>query len=276
MVPHEPRRCALGIRLILSDMDDTLLRSDGSISAANVAAIDQARAKGIHFCAATGRMHASAALFLEPAQLADEPLISCNGALVQNLRGGEVLCRRYIDVDVAREVVTYAREREIYAQCYLGDTYVFAEECEFSRNYAKGCGIEGRAVGALGEYLNELCSKILLIVDSEIAVRCVQELKARYPGRLAVARSKPYFVEICHPEAQKGIAAQAVAQHFGVPPEEVLAIGDGENDVSLIQWAGTGVAVGNASAALKDCADAVVATNDEDGFAEAVRRFCLN
>jgi len=118
--------------------------------------------------------------------------------------------------------------------------------------------------------------KILAIIKDDIQVEGMEQvLKNTYGSSLNITRSKPYFLEIMNCKANKAIALQVIAQHYNIDRSEVLAIGDSYNDLEMIQWAGIGVAMGNARKQVKEVADFVTLTNEEEGVAEALYKYVL-
>ena len=118
-------------------------------------------------------------------------------------------------------------------------------------------------------------SKIVLIGESEELDQVQKELDSRYSSQINTTKSKPFFLEISHPLATKGIALKELAQSLDIKQEEVIAIGDNLNDLDMIAYAGCGVAVGNAVAELKAIANFITANNEDDGVAEAIEKLVL-
>jgi Cof subfamily protein (haloacid dehalogenase superfamily) len=118
--------------------------------------------------------------------------------------------------------------------------------------------------------------KIMAITHDENQLLDMERiLKLNYGDNLYITRSKPYFLEVMHCEANKAKALEVIALHYGIDRQEVMAVGDSYNDMEMIEWAGLGVAMGNAFEAVKDIADYVTASNEEEGVAEALRLFVL-
>ncbi len=117
--------------------------------------------------------------------------------------------------------------------------------------------------------------KLVFINDADVSEQLLVDLTARFGGQLQVVQSFPLYVELTHREASKGKAVEWLASHWGVPRQEVMAIGDQGNDCSMIEWAGLGVAMGNAVASVKAIADWVAPSAQEDGAAVAIERFAL-
>ncbi len=266
-------------KLVAVDLDDTLLRSDLTISEHTVAVLRQVRARGVVVTLSTGRMFSSARPFAEQLEF-DVPLITYGGALVKNAGSGEVLYNRPLEPEVARRVIRFARERQAQVNFYLlngDDDELYAELITpWGENYARFSRVPFHRVPDLEALLeggNPL--KLLLIDDEPAADRWLLELRDLLGEQVHLAKSKPRFVEVDHPEATKGRALQELAAWLQVDRSQILAIGDNYNDIEMLEFAGLGVAVGNAPLEVRRWAGHVTASNDEDGVAQALERFVL-
>jgi Cof subfamily protein (haloacid dehalogenase superfamily) len=267
------------IRLVAIDLDDTLLRSDLTISERTVAVLRQVRARGVVVTLSTGRMFSSARPFAERLEF-DVPLITYGGALVKNAGTGEVLYNRPLEPEVARLVIRFARERKVQLNFYLlngDDDELYAELITpWGESYGRFSQVPFRQVPDLEALLedgNPL--KLLLIDDEPAADRCLLELRELLGERVHLAKSKPRFVEVDHPEATKGRALQELAAWMQVDRSQILAVGDNYNDIEMLKFAGLGIAVANAPPEVQRLAGHVTASNDQDGVAQALERFVL-
>lgn len=257
------------IKLIASDMDDTLLNSDCQISARNAAAVKNALAAGKIFLLATGRMYVSARPYAERLGL-DVPLVTYNGALVKGSRSGQVFYEHKMKLSTAQEVLDYCREKGYYLQFYAGDSILIKEENAFSCMYSKISGIPTTAVGDELFTAKEAPYKILVMTQGENFEQVWQQFAQRFAGKLDVTSSRDNFLELMEPGVNKWEAVKSVAAGYGVAPEEIMCIGDSNNDVKMIANAGIGVAMGNAKDAVKNQAKIITASNDNDGVAMVI------
>lgn len=122
-------------------------------------------------------------------------------------------------------------------------------------------------------YVDFQVFKCFMTAEDEKAAALEKELQALYGESLGIYRSEPYFIEIVPRGVDKGSSLAMLAEHMGMAREDVICCGDGFNDIPMLRWAGVGVAMGNAGQAVKDAADYVTGTNDEDGLLEVIRRF---
>lgn len=266
----------MSIKLVAVDLDDTLLDSGLRISPRCLEAIRQVQERGIMVTLATGRMYSSALPYARKIK-ADLPLITYQGALVKNSQSEEVLYYRPVPTALAVEVMRFFRQAQVHFHTYLGDELCLESLTEEGIMYANLAGVEPRIVPDLmAAVQQEQAPKIMAVTDNERALLDMElELKARYSGALNITRSKPFFLEIMHQSANKGDALRVISEHYGIDRKDVLAVGDSYNDLAMIEWAGVGVAMGNARDVVKDAADFVTASNEEAGVAEALCRFVL-
>jgi hypothetical protein len=266
-------------KLVAIDLDDTLLRSDLTVSEHTVTVLRQVRGLGVAVTISTGRMFRSARPYADQLEF-DVPLITYGGALVKNAGSGTVLYNRPLEPEVARRVIRFARERRMQLNYYLlngEDDELYVELLTpWGEGYSRFSNVRLHQVPDLEALLlrgNPL--KLLLIEDEPVANRCLQELREQFGGLVHLAKSKPRFVEVDHPEATKGRALQVLAAWLQVERSQVLAIGDSYNDIEMLEFAGLGVAMANAPPEVRSRAGHVTASNDGDGVALALERFVL-
>ena len=242
------------VKLIASDMDDTLLNSNTKLSERNAAAIHKAIAKGIVFMIATGRMYVSVKPYADALGL-DVPLVTYNGAPL--------------------ELLAYCKEKGYYIQSYQGDELWVKEETVFSAAYERISGIKAKPVGEKLFHPEVAPYKLLAMTKPEEFQKVWEDIQQKFAGKVTVTSSRDNFLELMEPGVNKWNAVKAVAASYGIRPEEVMCIGDSNNDLCMIENAGLGVAVANAKPAVQAAAKVVTASNDEDGVAEVIERFTL-
>lgn len=266
------------IRLIASDLDDTLLNRDGQISGVNREVIREAVAQGIVFTIVTGRMFKSAVPFaLELGLDRHQPIICYNGALIRRL-SGETLYESYLSPELAQAVAEHGRRRGWTINAYFEDELYVAEINSDVERYAAGVQVQVTAVGDLVGFIKDggrRLAKILIPGPPEDSRDRIAELKELAGPQIEIASSKPHFIEITSANTTKGRALQWLIDFLGIRPAEVLAVGDGNNDVSMLEMAGISVAVGNASSKVKEAAGHVTSPSWEHGVAKAISEFAL-
>lgn len=265
-------------KLLATDLDDSLLNDSYMIAAVDQEAISKAVKAGIKVVLATGRMFRSALPYAIQLDL-DTPLITYQGAYVKLIRSDTVLYSRPVPYKLGLEVVERVMSRGYHINIYIDDQLLVEKWTEEAFIYQEISGVEAIVVGNLAAYLrlvNRETTKIL-VVSSEENIDCLQEeLKAIFRERLHITKSKPFFLELMHPEATKGKALEAVAAYYGIEREKVIAVGDGYNDLEMIDYAGLGVVVANAREEVKARADYVTSANNNGGVAGVISRFVFN
>jgi Cof subfamily protein (haloacid dehalogenase superfamily) len=263
------------IRLIALDLDGTLVGSDLTIRPRVREAIAKARAQGVAITIVTGRMLAAAKPYALELGI-DGAIVCYQGAAVFDVRSGEILQMTPVRQDVTRQVLAWAQERGIHAQCYADDQLYLQQINEFSKRYTDLARVEPHVVPSLGAmFADKPTIKIVLVDNAENAARYLAELQPLLGDRAYLTRSHVDFVEILDPRVNKGVALAFVAGKYGATAAETLAVGDAWNDLPLLKAAGIGVAMGSGPPELLAQADAVVADVAHDGVAEAVERFVL-
>ncbi|MBQ8555712.1 MAG: HAD family phosphatase [Clostridia bacterium] len=262
------------VKAIAFDLDDTLLRSDATVSDYTVEVLHRAAQRGIHIIPASGRTRDSMWATVQRIGCAS-CFLSCNGSEVWSPER-QLLMQELLSVEQAHEVAQFARERGIYCQTYAVDRFFYTVENQWAASYAKMSSLPGEYVGDLTTFIQKPVTKILMMDDPERIAVLLQEAQAHFGDRVSLTCSKPYFLE-CNPKlATKGNGLRWCARHLGFRMDELLAFGDSLNDVSMLEAAGTGVAMRNAREDVKAFGFPQCRTNDEDGVARYIDEMILS
>ncbi|MGO0123168.1 Cof-type HAD-IIB family hydrolase [Desulfothermobacter acidiphilus] len=262
------------IRLIAVDLDDTLLDPELRITPRTRRVLQEVQRRGVRVVLATGRMYQATVPYAAELGL-EGPIIAYQGAWVRDFPGGKERLHLPVPLDRALEVLEYLTPLGFHLQVYVNDRLYCARYTPEGERYAVMCRVEFQVVGDLCSFLRSPPTKILMVAPEEEIDRLLPGLRARFGEDLHLGKSKPYFLEIAHPRATKGEALAYLAQQLGLVAEEVMAIGDGYNDISMFRFAGLAVAMGNARPAVQDEADFVTASHAEEGVAQALEKFVL-
>ncbi len=265
-------------KMLATDLDDSLLDHRFAIGPADREAIARAVGAGVKVVLATGRMFRSALPYALELGL-NTPLITYQGAYVRFPAGERVLYHRPVPLDLALEVVDRVMEKGYHINIYIDDNLLVEKVTGEGRLYWNISKVEPVEVGNLARYLRRVRrepSKILVVSAEENLDRLSEELKKGLPGRLHITKSKPYFLEFTHPEADKARALQEVAGYYGIARENIIAVGDSYNDIEMIGYAGLGVVVDNAREDIKRRADFVTSANNQGGVARVINKFIFN
>lgn len=264
----------MAIKLIAFDMDDTLLRGDRTIGERTLQALRAAHDKGVRIVPATGRGRSTMWNYVEEMGCADAAICT-NGAQIYDGRG-EILAENPVPLSIAKRVARFAKENGWYVQGYNKKDYYFDTACHGTEVYALHANHMGLEVGDLETFMTEDPFK-MLFVETDMA-RMAELKKQVYPlfgEELCIFISKPFYLELTAPSATKGAAVLALAERFGVMPSEVMTFGDSANDISMLEAAGVGVAMGNALEEIKAHADLIAPGNDEEGVAQIIEQYVL-
>jgi Cof subfamily protein (haloacid dehalogenase superfamily) len=285
----------MAIRLIALDLDGTLLDSHGRLSARNRDAIAAARARGVRVALVTGRRFRDARPLALELGL-DVPVIAHNGALTKHARTLETVAVIPLPLDAARAVLRFGREHGV--DPLVSDDadgaglLVYESLNEANRPLVEYIAWARRIHGdeaeqavvrveSLAAYLDHPPVHIAFSGTDEAMLRLSEVLRRELPGlvrlMVTVYPAKRFgLVDVIHPDVSKGTGLAAVAREYGIAPADVMAIGDNHNDVEMLHFAGTPVAVANAEPELRALAGVhLTASNDEDGVAVAIEQFIL-
>ena len=267
-------------KLLLIDVDGTLVDRNGAISTENREALAKATASGVKVSLSTGRVIKACLPIIDQLSL-DGAHIFFDGALVSSPTEGKEVYAQPLKAEVVKRAVSFARSRDIYLELYSKDHF-FAEREHWAGDiHRRFFGVEPTFVDFSGIWERERLLKAELLVhnpEEEAKARLFQDEFAS-SLRFSIARTPAYpdvkFINIIDPEVSKGEALKALASHLGVQVSEVIAIGDGTNDISLLSAAGLAVAMGNAPDEVKEVADHVTLDVDHSGLAAAIEKFLV-
>lgn len=260
-------------KLIALDLDDSLLDDNQIISEKNKKAIIEFQKKGIHVVFCSGRANDSMMPFVEELGVHNDEdyIISYNGALINTISGTQLL-RKEISGKILKDIIKTGRKHNIDIQLYTDDLLI-EKRTERTELYESLCSTPATKIDDLTKIKSSM--KVLFNYmpgDKLEALRL--DLIKKYGEELNIFYSKPSYVEVLNKEANKGLAVKTLADKLGIKKEEIIAIGDGFNDVSMIEYAGLGVAVQNSPDGVKEIADYITkATNNEDATWEVYEKF---
>ena len=263
-------------KLIAADLDGTLIGQDAIILPKVKDAVRQAIEKGVRFTIATGRAFGSVLPFAEELGV-NAPLICYQGGLIKDHLSGQMIYEQSVPLPLARELIRFIRQRELHLNVYLDSRAYVERMTPEARYYTRIARAAVYPVGDMLAFLNRAPLKFIIVLsDDEATEPLIAELGVLFAGRMRFVRSYPRFVEGIPLDVSKGHALALLADHLGLPLEETIGIGDNDNDLELVEWAGLGVAMGNASPALKAAADYIAPPVDKEGVVEIIERFILS
>jgi Cof subfamily protein (haloacid dehalogenase superfamily) len=269
-------------KLICVDMDGTLLNNEKKISERNLKAINEAHSKGARFVVATGRIFVSAHYYGEIIGV-KTPIIASNGAYIREKDMEKAIYEEYLDKEECMEILKLLKKHKVMPQFYSTDT-IYTEEIKHSALiYSKANETLPKNRQVTIEIINQW-EKLLEENINLIKVMVIDDDKARVENakkdfvelkRFEVVSSMDGCFEIMKKGTSKGEAVKKICDYYGISRNEVICMGDNENDLSMIKFAGLGVAMGNAKEFVKKQANYVTFSNEDDGVAHVIEEFIL-
>lgn len=262
-------------KLIALDLDGTLKNSNNEITEKTRQALIQAQKQGVKIVLASGRptpglRHEAKALELEKYE---GYILSFNGARVVDVKNGETIYEQTLTIDEAKKSYIRAKEYHLACMTYEDDVIVTEDiDDEYVYVEARINDIQKRKVESFQENLKDPIHKVLLTGKPEYVASIEEEFKQPFGDSLSIYRSAPYFIEIMAKGIDKAASLDRLAKALGIQQEEVMAFGDGYNDLSMIEYAGLGVAMANAVDEVKQRANVITLSNDEDGIAYMLKK----
>ena len=276
------------MKILFTDLDGTLLDDNKDISAEDMSAVRRMIAAGHKFVMTTGRpltsvkKLASRYGFLE----AGFYLVSFNGGLIYDCESQEAILTRYIPVEEVKAIMDAAHACGMHAHTYSGDLVVSEYETEQLKTYCRLMQMDYVVVKDIREYYGQF---INVVIKPPIKVNIITpfdhsslesfraEMRKTTAGKLFDVFSKPEMLEFSHMKSNKGDAVRFMADFYKVPMADTIAVGDEENDCPMIEAAGVGVAMANASTVVRNVADYVTERdNNHSGIAEVIEKFVFN
>ncbi len=266
-------------KLLVLDVDGTLLNDEREISKRTLAALLKVQQMGVRIVLASGRPTYGLMPLAKTLELGNYGgfVLSYNGCQIIKAQNGEILFERRINPEMLPYLEKKARKNGFAIFTYHDDTLITdSPDNEYIKNEALLNNLKIIKEDEFSTAIDFAPCKCMLVSDKEEAlIGLEQHWEKRLAGTLDAFRSEPYFLEVVPCEVNKANTLGALLEHLEVTREEVIAIGDGVCDVTMLQLAGLGVAMGHSQDSVKVCADYVTASNEEDGVALAVEKLIL-
>jgi len=270
------------IKLVLIDIDGTLVRDDKTLPAENEEAIKEALQSGVLVTLVTGRNYGAAKEIIDKLQL-DVPVVLQNGAFIYRPYSGEVIRKVGLTGDVAKRVIHLCRQEGtfyiLYRDFLMQKDMLIDQDYDgpFSM-YLKRNAVRLDRVEDVTSFISGEVAEVALLGNEDRILRVLRQLGDgdNFTVIKSLTREDEAFYEIFGPKVGKGEALNYLCQHFGVSPEEVMFIGDAYNDIDIMPLVGFPVAMGNAVEEVKKFAKAVTKSNNEGGVAWAIRHFVMS
>jgi Cof subfamily protein (haloacid dehalogenase superfamily) len=263
------------VRLVLADVDGTLVTNDKELTARAIRSISRLRDANILFTITSGRPPKGMKMLIDTLRLS-EPIFAFNGGVVFNpdysVRASHLLPSDFA-VDVLRFIHEHGLDTWLYTET---DWYVRDPNAPHVAREEWTVKFSPTVVSDFGPYLGHAVKIVGVSDDLEAVARCEKDLQAWGGTRGSAERSQPYYVDVTNVNANKGEVVRMLSQQLGVPPAQIATIGDQLNDTLMFAQSGVSIAMGNASQDVQHAATYVTTSNEEEGFANAMERFVLH
>ena len=260
-------------KLVVLDIDDTIVNSKYKISEKTKKAILAAKNKGIKVTLASGRIHQAMKNVAQELDIT-LPLISCNGALIKN--NTEIINKSELNQNAAQNIIDFFNKRSRTLQLYTSDGLFTKEKCERTWRLEQHEGVPCNIIDSI-EYDNFNASllKALIRLEPDEVEQYRYEVSKHLGNEIDSALSHKVYLEMTQKGVTKGRAVSILADYLSIEQKNVMTIGDSPNDKSMLKWAGLGIAMGNASDEVKNAADQVTLSIEDDGVAHAFEKYIL-
>ena len=267
----------MSYKMLVLDMDDTLLTDNHEISEENKEMLFKAQKIGVYVVLASGRPTLAMIEFAKELQcdVNNSYMISFNGAVVTDLKENQVIFEQFLSKDQIHALYDFSLKSKTHIITYIDGKIVSETHSEYIDVERNITGLEHNKVLSFKDEVTSSAVKCILLEEPNYLKEIEKDLKAAMP-HLSISMSKPFFLEVAQNGIDKAASIKFLAKKLNIHQSEIIAVGNAGNDLTMVQYAGLGVWVDNVTPELRHLADIIVASNNNHGVAEVVRRFILN
>ena len=271
----KPDITARKISLILADVDGTLLTTEKVLTSRALDAVKALHAAGIAFAITSGRPPRGMAMLIQPLALRI-PIAGFNGGVFVH-PDLSVIESRTLDVATAKKTVELLFDQGLDVWVYTADEWLIRKlDAPHVAREAWTVKFDAKVVPAFTDAVLAGAVKIVGVSDDlESVAACEKAAQKALGGKASAERSQPYYLDVTHPQANKGAVVATLSKLLHIPPAQIATMGDMPNDILMFRKSGFSIAMGNSSDEVKRQASAVTGSNEDEGFANAVRNFVL-
>ena len=267
------------IRLLVSDIDGTLITPDKTLTDRTVDAVQRLHAAGIQFAMTSSRPPPGLAMYATPLGVTT-PLGAYNGGAYCDPTTLAVIAQRAIPEAAVAPLVETIESAGLQAWVYRGGAWLVRDvDAWHVQHEAEVVQFTPTQVDDFGELRGADAADVVKVVgvsqDHDAVERVEGQVQQQLGAMVSATRSQAYYVDVTNPDANKGAVIDYLSEHLGVPHDAIAAIGDGQNDTLMFAKVGLSIAMGNCDAEVQHAADVMTATNADDGFARAVDQYLL-
>ena len=262
------------IAAVLADVDGTLVTKDKRLTARAIEAIRRLHERGVLFAITSGRPPRGMRMLVHPLEM-HGPMAAFNGGIIVQ-PDMTVVDERTIPADLAPALIETIRAHGLYAWIYRGaEWYLTDPQAPHAEHEASTVQFRPTVVGSYDGLLDRVVKIVGASDDHDLVTRCEAAVQQQFGTHVSAARSQPYYLDVTHPTANKGIVIERLSHYYNIPLEQIATLGDQPNDVLMFKRSGLSIAMGNASEDVQRQATCVTASHEDEGFAKAVENFIL-
>jgi len=259
---------------VLADVDGTLVTQAKVVTERAIDAVEKLHERGALFAITSGRPPRGMRMLIHPLEIRG-PLAAFNGGIIVQ-PDMTIVEERVIPADLAPAVIDAIRAHDLYAWIYReAEWYVTDPDAPHAAREAATVQFQPTVVPSYDGLLDRAVKIVGVSDDYDKVARCEAAVRQQFGTHVSAARSQPYYLDVTHPMANKGVVVERLSHHYQIPLEQIATLGDGVNDVLMFQRSGLSIAMGNASEEVQRQATRVTASNEDEGFAKAVEQFIL-
>ena len=268
----------MGYKVLVLDIDGTLHNSDKEVSPKTKEAIINAQKNGTIVVLASGRSTCGVMPVAKEIELDKFGgyILSFNGGRITNCKTGEVIYETNISKEDVPEIYNISKEMGVNIFTYFENKVITENDSEYLRLECRVSQSKSKFVESFVDAVNFDVPKFLMSGDGDYLAKIEPKVCEKLNGRFNVFRSEPFFLEIMPNNIDKANSLEKLLEHLNISKDEMIACGDGFNDVSMINFAGLGVAMGNAQEVVKDVSDFITQSNDDDGIVHVIEKFIFD
>ena len=265
---------AHSVAAVLADVDGTLVTNAKELTPRAIEAVRKLHERGVLFAITSGRPPRGMRMLVDPLELRG-PIAAFNGGIMVR-PDMTIIDERAVPDSITPAVIDAIRAHGLDAWIYReAEWYVTDVHAPHIERESSTVQFRPTVVPSYDGLLDRVVKIVGVSDDYDLVARCEADLQQRFGTHVSAARSQPYYVDVTHPMANKGVVVEHLSQHANVPLSQIATLGDQPNDVLMFKPSGMSIAMGNASADVQHSATFVTASNEEEGFARAVEGFIL-
>ena len=262
------------IAAVLTDVDGTLVTKAKALTPRAIEAIEQLHEHGVLFAITSGRPPRGMKMLVHPLEM-QGPMAAFNGGIIVQPEMS-IVDERAIPADVAPAVIDAISAHGLYPWIYSGtEWYVTDPGAPHAARESSTVQFQPTVVPSYDGLLDRTVKIVGVSDNHDLVAQCEAAVQQEFGLYTSAARSQPYYLDVTHPTANKGVVIERMSDYYGIPLEQIATLGDQPNDVLMFQRSGLSVAMGNASEEVQRQASFVTASNEDEGFAKAIEQFIL-